>query len=117
MDILRDGEEEKEAHVPASVLGAKAVAREMVFSSLHVMEGFRVEQSVALHGQEIESFEFEFGFVMPESTNTWSSTIVAADAADMIPADVLSGNVVIQMRFFNNQDLIASANVRVFYDG
>ena len=32
---------------------------------------------------------FEFGFVIPDSTNTWQSVIEAAPESQMIPANVL----------------------------
>ena len=32
---------------------------------------------------------FNFGFVIPGSTNTWQSTIEAADTNKMIPANLL----------------------------
>jgi len=32
---------------------------------------------------------FEFGFVIPESTNTWQSIIEAAPAGQMMPAQIL----------------------------
>ncbi|KNC47597.1 uncharacterized protein AMSG_11721 [Thecamonas trahens ATCC 50062] len=115
-DVDRVFDEEQVARVPARLLAAKAVSREIVFSSVEMMQAFRVEQEVSLHGSIIEEFHFEFGFVIPNSTNTWSTTLVAADAADMLPADVLSGNVVIETRFYDAELLIATSLVRVFYD-
>jgi retinal rod rhodopsin-sensitive cGMP 3',5'-cyclic phosphodiesterase subunit delta len=32
---------------------------------------------------------FEFGFVIPDSTNTWQSVIEAAPESQMMPANVL----------------------------
>ena len=38
-------------HVPASLLGCKAISREMTFSSVELMDKFRLEQRIFLHGQ------------------------------------------------------------------
>jgi hypothetical protein len=37
----------------------------------------------------MEEWFFEFGFVIPNSTNTWQSTIEAAAESQMMPASVL----------------------------
>ena len=100
-------------HVPASLLGCKAISREMTFSSVrspasppspqpppspkratHVesqvelIDKFRLEQRIFLHGQCIEEWLFDFGFVIPNSTNTWQQ-VIEADEGNMIPAEVL----------------------------
>ena len=59
---------------------------------------------------------FEFGFVIPSSTNTWQTTIEAAEESAMIPPEFLSGNVVIETIFMNGEEFIAKSLVRVFYD-
>ena len=38
---------------------------------------------------------FEFGFVIPGSTNTWQSLIEAAPQSQMMPANVLRYNNII----------------------
>lgn len=38
-------------HVPASILSCKAVSRELTFSSVELIDKFRLEQRVFLHGQ------------------------------------------------------------------
>ena len=67
-----------------------------------------------LHDQPFEVWNFEFGFVMPGSTNTWQQVIEAAD--EMMPAEVLNGNVVIETSFFDGDMLISKCRVRIFYD-
>lgn len=49
--------------------------------------------------QCIEEWLFDFGFVIPNSTNTWQQ-VIEADEGNMIPAEVLSGNVTIETSFF-----------------
>ena len=51
---------------------------------------------------------------MPGSTNTWQQVIEAAD--EMLPVEVLDGNVVIETSFFDGQQLISQCRVRIFYD-
>lgn len=44
--------------------------------------------SLFLFADQSEWF-FEFGYVIPNSTNTWQSVIEAAPESQMMPADVL----------------------------
>jgi retinal rod rhodopsin-sensitive cGMP 3',5'-cyclic phosphodiesterase subunit delta len=41
----------RSVHVPASILSCKAVSRELTFSSVELIDKFRLEQRVFLHGQ------------------------------------------------------------------
>ena len=106
--------EEMVAHIPSTILKCRAVSREVNFSSKHKFENFRLEQRILLHEHPFEEWVFTFGFVMPSSTNTWQQVIEAA--SEMVPADILNGNVVIETSFFDGDDLIARCRVRVFYD-
>lgn len=60
-------------------------------------------------------WNFQFGFVMPGSTNSWQSVIEAAPEAQMMPASVLTGNIVIETRFFDGDELVSTSRVRIFY--
>ena len=81
-------------------------------------------------------WNFEFGFVIPGSTNTWQSVIEAAPESQMMPASVLrsvtvviqvtchaviavfpllSGNVVIETDFFDGDVLVSTSSVKLFY--
>ncbi|XP_072560441.1 retinal rod rhodopsin-sensitive cGMP 3',5'-cyclic phosphodiesterase subunit delta isoform X1 [Paramormyrops kingsleyae] len=106
---------EHEARVPKKILKCKAVSRELNFSSLEQMEKFRLEQKVYFKGQCIEEWFFEFGFVIPNSTNTWQSLIEAAPESQMMPANVLTGNIVIETKFYDNDLLVSTSKVRLFY--
>ena len=68
-------------------------------------------------GRCLEEWNFEFGFVIPSSTNTWQSLIEAAPESQMMPARVLNGNVVIETKFFDD-DLqgLARLNERILKD-
>ncbi|CAG2059816.1 unnamed protein product [Timema podura] len=100
---------EHQAKVPKKILKCRAVSREINFSSIEPMEKFRLEQKVLF------KWFFDFGFVIPNSTNTWQSLIEAAPESQMMPANVLNGNVVIETKFFDDDLLISTSNVRLFY--
>ncbi|XP_064105809.1 retinal rod rhodopsin-sensitive cGMP 3',5'-cyclic phosphodiesterase subunit delta-like [Macrobrachium nipponense] len=91
---------EHEARVPRKILKCKAVSREISFSSVHAMEKFRLEQRVYYKGRMLEEWFFEFGTVIPNSTNTWQSLIEAAPESQMMPAQVLRYSVSIQYSQF-----------------
>jgi retinal rod rhodopsin-sensitive cGMP 3',5'-cyclic phosphodiesterase subunit delta len=78
------------------------------------MKKFRILQRVLLHDHCIEEWYFKIGFVMPNSTNTYQSTIEAAQ--NVIPAEVLSSNVVIETTFFEEDLFICKNVVRVYYE-
>jgi retinal rod rhodopsin-sensitive cGMP 3',5'-cyclic phosphodiesterase subunit delta len=96
-------------------LQLKAVSREMNFSSVETIKNFHLVQSVSLRGQPLEEWRFSFGFVIPGSTNTWACTIESAGAEAMIPAQILSGHVVIETQFFDGEVHASTTRQRVFY--
>ncbi|XP_031563717.1 retinal rod rhodopsin-sensitive cGMP 3',5'-cyclic phosphodiesterase subunit delta-like isoform X1 [Actinia tenebrosa] len=106
---------EHEARVPKKILKCKAVSREINFSSQEEMNKFRLEQKVLFKGKCLEEWYFDFGFVIPSSTNTWQSLIEAAPESQMMPANVLNGNVVIETKFYDANLLVSTSKVRVFY--
>jgi retinal rod rhodopsin-sensitive cGMP 3',5'-cyclic phosphodiesterase subunit delta len=59
-------------------------------------------------------WNFKFGFVIPNSTNSWQQVIEAAD--EMMPAEVLSGNITIHTTFYDGENLIASSSVLLYYE-
>ncbi|KAI1282022.1 Retinal rod rhodopsin-sensitive cGMP 3',5'-cyclic phosphodiesterase subunit delta [Halotydeus destructor] len=114
-DDISKPEKEHEAHVPRSILKCRAVSREINFSSAEAMERFRLEQRVLFKGKCLEEWFFEFGYVIPNSTNTWQSVIEAAPESQMMPADVLNGNLIIETKFFDDNLLVSTSKVRLFY--
>lgn len=98
-------------HIPRSILQCRAVSREFQFSSVEELQGLRLEQRIFFRGSLMEEWFFPFGFVIPNSTNTWQQTIEAADVSQMMPAAVLDGNVRPISRF--PQRLHTSAPPRV----
>eukprot|EP00697_Spironema_sp_BW2_P017421 gnl/Spiro4/9100_TR4793_c0_g1_i1.p1 gnl/Spiro4/9100_TR4793_c0_g1~~gnl/Spiro4/9100_TR4793_c0_g1_i1.p1 ORF type:complete len:186 (+),score=46.88 gnl/Spiro4/9100_TR4793_c0_g1_i1:75-560(+) len=111
-------EREMRATVPARILQCKAVAREVNFSSDAQIEHFRIHQRLFFQSEE-ESFEmedwhFEFGFVIPGSTNTWESIVEASD--NPWPAELLNGRVRVETSFYDGNLLVSKSVVRVFYE-
>ncbi len=107
--------EEVVASIPARILRCKSVSREIMFSSTETIGKLSLKQKVLLMGEPIEQWDFDFGFVMPNSTNSWQQTIEAAEESEIIPADVLSGNLVIETRFLDGKDEISVTKVKVMY--
>lgn len=114
-DDLSIPDKDHEARVPKKILKCKTVSREINFSSKEQMDKFRLEQKVYFKGKILEEWYFEFGFVIPDSTNTWQSVIEAAPESQMMPANVLNGNVVIETNFFDGDLLVSRSKVRIFY--
>ncbi len=117
-DDWQDGlfSRELQAHVPADILKCRAVSREINFSSACEMENFRLEQRVFFRGVCMEEWFFDFGFVIPGSTNSWQSTIESAGEGKMLPAELLNGNVTIETSFFDGHLFVSKSIVRLFYD-
>eukprot|EP00741_Cyanophora_paradoxa_P003434 tig00000704_g3337.t1 len=103
------------AEIPREILKCNAVSREINFSSKQKMSKFRLAQRIYFHGNVIEEWEFDFGFVIPNSTNSWQQEIASAGEGNMIPAEELSGNVVIETLFYDGDMFISSSVVRVLY--
>lgn len=112
---LSSPNKEHEARVPKKILRCKAVSREINFSSNEEMKQFRLEQRVLFKGKCLEEWFFDFGFVIPSSTNTWQSLIEAAPEDQMMPSSVLNGNVVIETKFYDGNLLVSTSKVRIFY--
>jgi retinal rod rhodopsin-sensitive cGMP 3',5'-cyclic phosphodiesterase subunit delta len=106
---------EMKVQVPASILSLRAVSREMNFTSEEEINNFRLIQSVYLHGQPLEEWRFTFGFVIPGSTNSWQCVIESAGQDQMLPANILSGNVTIETSFYDGDMLVSKTSLRVYY--
>lgn len=91
------------------------ISREINFSSVEAMKKFRISQRVYFKNKVMEDWNFEFGFVIPNSTNTWQSLIEAAPESQMMPARVLSGKVVIETKFLDEDLEVSTSRVRLFY--
>ncbi|KAF8571603.1 hypothetical protein P879_00913 [Paragonimus westermani] len=115
-DFSVPGQEHRGKYIyKLKILKCKSVSREINFSSVELLKNFWLQQKVFFNGNPIEDWTFEFGFVIPGSTNTWQS-LIQADASDrMIPAKLLSGNVIIVTSFYDGDLLVSKSSVRIFY--
>ncbi|KAF0686084.1 Aste57867_22049 [Aphanomyces stellatus] len=109
-------EREQKAVIPKAILKCSSVSREINFSSLEEVKEFRLEQRVFFNGQCLEEWLFSFGYVIPNSTNTWQQTIDAAGPDAMLPADLISGNITIETGFYDADVVIAKTVYRIFYE-
>ena len=92
----------------------------MTFYSPTVLTAFHLTQTIALHSQPIEQWRFHFGFVIPNSTNSWQCCINRATTSSSQPplsAAALSGHVTIDTRFWDGEQCIGTSRLRVYYDG
>ena len=63
--------EEREETFDSEILKCACVSWQIDFTSKAAIDKFKIQQKIILHGQCIESWDFYFGFVMPNTTNTW----------------------------------------------
>uniref|UniRef100_A0A0N5B0J1 GMP_PDE_delta domain-containing protein n=1 Tax=Syphacia muris TaxID=451379 RepID=A0A0N5B0J1_9BILA len=113
---LADSSKEHQARVPKKILKCRAISKEINFTSKEQMKNFRLEQRIYLKDSILEEWAFEFGFVIPGSTNTWENMIEAASESQMLPASLLNGNTVVETSFFDSDLLINISKVRIFYE-
>ena len=97
---------EQRVDLPAEMLGCRALSREIVFFSKHKIEDFTIVQIMSMQGHQIEKLEFKFGFVIPNSTNSWDQ-VIEADMENMLPAEMLSGNLVVDTYFNSGTTTLA----------
>ena len=78
------------------------------------MHGFAIKQVMSLGGRVVEEFQFDFGFVIPGSTNSWEQ-VIDADVGQVMPVEVLSGNLEVDTYFMNNNTPFAHQKYRIYY--
>lgn len=106
---------EQKARLPKDILKCSAVSREINFSSAEEITKFRLEQRVFLEGSCIEEWIFNFGYVIPGSTNTWQQTIESAEPENMLDPEMINGKLTIETAFYDNQLPIAKTVYRIYY--
>lgn len=89
-------EAEKTETFDSKILECSTISRTINFTSPKEIKNFKISQKIYLMGNQIEQWHFDFGLVIPGSTNDWEQTIEAAEKQDMIPAEVLSGNMMVE---------------------
>ena len=106
---------EKTENLPKGLLKCKAVAREINFSSKEEIRDFQLIQRVWLAEAVIEQWNFKFGFVIPNSTNTWEQTIEAAPPEEMLSVEQINGMVAIETLFLTRGNIVYRSKVRINY--
>ena len=101
------------AYIPKKILNCQAVSREIVFSSEDLLKDLSVTQSIRFLNEEIEVWNFKFGFVIPHSRNTWQQQIVADPYP--IPSDELTGNLVIISEFKDGENVLLTNEATIHY--
>jgi len=69
---------------------------------------------VKLNDLPIENWSFRFGFVIPDSTNSWQQIIQSKE--NMLPPDLISGNITMETVFTDQDVPVLSVSVRLFYE-
>jgi retinal rod rhodopsin-sensitive cGMP 3',5'-cyclic phosphodiesterase subunit delta len=105
--------EKKSESLPKEILKCKEVVREINFSSVEQIQDLELIQNFYLCDELIESSRFVFGFVIPNSTNSWEQHIEAKQ--EMIPYTVLSGNLVVETLFYSNGHVIFKNDILIYY--
>jgi len=104
-----------EARIPKAVLKCRAVSREVCFSSRDALEALRLVQTVWLGPHKVETWNFNFGFVIPGSTNCWQNVIARKTVGPQPAADAISGNVVIETTFFDGPRVLNTSKATIYY--
>ena len=91
------------------------VSREINFSSINEISNLALVQKFMMNGVCVEEWSFTFGYVIPNSTNTWQQIIKSAGKERMMSPHILSGNVTIDTCFYDGDSLISKSTMRIFY--
>ena len=100
--------------LPKRILSLSVVSREVVFSSEHELTRLRLIQTVTYDDSPVEEWTFAFGFVMPNSVNSWQSTVSADDTGTLTP-DVLNGHTHIITAFYDGDNMVYQNKISLNY--
>eukprot|EP00569_Conticribra_weissflogii_P009499 CAMPEP_0171367732 /NCGR_PEP_ID=MMETSP0879-20121228/6284_1 /TAXON_ID=67004 /ORGANISM="Thalassiosira weissflogii, Strain CCMP1336" /LENGTH=171 /DNA_ID=CAMNT_0011875825 /DNA_START=72 /DNA_END=587 /DNA_ORIENTATION=- len=122
-------DENNVVEIPAKILESKVVSRETTFTSKRQINDFNIVQRVLLEHKIpnaahllnwicLEEWSFHFGFVIPGSTNTWQSVVVAADRSEAAGSEGFNPRdavLVIETNFYDGKKFISKSIVNVRY--
>lgn len=97
-----------------SILKLQAVSRCMIFSVSESISKFSIIQYIEYNDNIIETWSFNFGFVIPNSTNEWDNIIEKENKSIMKP-EQLSGQLYIRTVFYDDNIELCKLNIRIFY--
>lgn len=104
---------ELQVWLPKTILERAAISREIKFSSKVAIQNLRLVQNILLDGIPLEEWKFVFGFVVPDSVNTWQQVI--RSAPQVMDANRLSGHLTIETLFFNGDQCMNKSTWRIHY--
>lgn len=107
--------EDKSENLPKEILDCALITREINFSSICSIDNLELIQNFYLNDDLIESSRFNFGFVIPDSTNNWEQVIEGKPKEEMVPYHVLSGNLTVETMFISSNTVIFKNRVLIFY--
>jgi retinal rod rhodopsin-sensitive cGMP 3',5'-cyclic phosphodiesterase subunit delta len=114
-DKFNLSEDEKQEDLPKELLNCKVVVREVNFSSKEKISDLELIQNFYLFGELIETARFYFGFVIPDSTNNWEQVVEAKPPEEMLSAEELSGNLVVEIMFLSMGEVIVRNRIVINY--
>ena len=100
--------------ISKELLKCKIIKRNVNFSSVEKIEDLELVQNFYLMGELFESSRFNFGFVIPNSTNDWEQ-IIEAKEDGVLPAEVLSGKLKVETLFLCEGKIIIKNKILIYY--
>ncbi|KAH9276268.1 hypothetical protein BASA83_000947 [Batrachochytrium salamandrivorans] len=80
-----------------------------------MLQNLQLHQRVFLGDLCVEEWHFEFGFVIPGSTNTWNMVTEAASPEDMLPIELISGSLITDTQLMDGDKVLHHSKLRLFY--
>ena len=100
--------------ISKELLKCKIIKRNVNFSSVEKIEDLELVQNFYLMGELFESSRFNFGFVIPNSTNDWEQ-IIEAKEDGVLPAEILSGKLNVETHFLCEGKIIVQNKILIHY--
>ena len=88
-EVDKDEISEFRARVPKIISTCEAVSLEFNFSSEGALKKCRLEQRLMNKEKCIEELNYEFGFIIPNSTSTWKSLIEKTPDTQKMPLTLM----------------------------
>jgi retinal rod rhodopsin-sensitive cGMP 3',5'-cyclic phosphodiesterase subunit delta len=100
---------------PKDILKCAVISRTLNFSSDEEIHDFSIVQQVTMDEMVIEELKFDFGFVIPHSTNDWEQ-IIEADKENMMSAEQINGKIAMDTLFMKKDKLLYKARIKIIYE-
>ena len=100
--------------ITKDLLKCKTIIRNVNFSSVEPIQDLELVQNFYLMGELFESSRFNFGFVIPNSTNDWEQIMIAKEDG-VLPAEVLSGKLQVETLFLIQGKILYKNRILIYY--